>query len=159
LPDLERHRLVAIRKILPILEPRVDRSAPSAVERRALRELTSPFPPDGRSLVLLPATTALAWKKHWLAGVTLLALGAGVMFGLLKPTLKSLSEWERAARYSRQLTALLNQNDYPANSIVVFNSLPDVQTWYRHWSLPFAMEPPFVNLRGAIRFRLELVLL
>lgn len=102
----------------------------------------------GGPLVLLPAASALAWKKHWLAGMTLLTLGAGLMFGLLKPTLKSLSEWERSARYSRQLSVLLIQNDYPANSIVVFNSLPGVSTLHRHWSLPFAMEPPFVNLRA-----------
>jgi hypothetical protein len=97
---------------------------------------------------LLPALAAILWRKsRRLAGaiVGLCLVLAGFFWSR---TVADLPRWELSSNYSRQLSELLQEQTFPEDSIVLFNSSPDLPVFFRQWTLPFAVEAPFLNLRA-----------
>lgn len=94
------------------------------------------------------ATTWAGRSRVVVACALALCLFCLVQFGL--KTSSSLAAWDASFRHSRQLVQLLRDGAYSSDAVVVVNSGPRVSTWFWQWALPFAAEPPFVDLEARI---------
>ena len=80
-----------------------------------------------------------------LAGIAFL-LCVLLLFRFTQHTVRALPAWETSSRYSRQLIALLREGGYPEQALIEVGSNPPVTIWFWQWALPFAEEPPFLDL-------------
>jgi hypothetical protein len=107
-------------------------------------------------LVLLPVAIMLIWKRSRVGAVVLVVLAVVLMAGFVRTSIRALAEWERSSRYARQFIELFAENNYPADAVLTLDSFPDARTLFLHWALPFALEPPFSNVRARYVSRLNL---
>jgi hypothetical protein len=97
---------------------------------------------------LVPALAALLWRKFPQPAGAIVGFCLVLSGFFWTRTVNDFVVWEQSSNYSRQLSELMQEQTFPEDSIVLFNSSPDLPVFLRQWTLPFAVEAPFLNLRA-----------
>ena len=102
-----------------------------------------------------PITALAATAGMWRLSRPIVPLVAAALCFVLAVKLTRHSSnwlpvWNESSAYSRQLFELLKGGRYEAEDVVILNSGPPVPVFFWQWTLPFAVDEPFMDFRARI---------
>jgi hypothetical protein len=101
-------------------------------------------------VVVLSLAATMLWRERRIVPIAAVAICMIIGFQFATRTTRSLPLFEASSQHSRQLSQLLKDGTYDSDAVVVLSSAPPVPVWFWQWALPFAVEPPFMDLRARI---------